>query len=294
MADSGRRIPAAGAKRKTYKNRNNVNNANNMNNMNNSLNVAQRPSGKFMRINNTRKKLSTEPHLVYADIPFYYITQGKFDSLKGKEEGLRAVILDNDETTGYYQGKFKDYVRANKVIKEKSYDEVINDLVELLTNNLLLRPGYDIFFRKLRELKDSNRLDAVIMYTNMEKKDTMKINGVEYNRPQLLAAAFDRIAGPSEIPLFDLLIFRDKIFFGGKARTEKYIAVVDKIFNVEEKPNKYIFLDDKPAAIKNNSRKFVIEVNEYKTKKNSYVGSPFNNSTKGKSIIQILDETFPA
>lgn len=260
----------------------------------------------------TRKVARKEPEspLTYAGIPFYFITHGNYNALIGKEDGLRAVILDNDETTGYYQGEFKDYIRENKETP-KPYNEVIDDLTKLLTgeNKLglsLLRPGYEVFFKKLRELKDAGRLDAVIMYTNMEKKDTMKIEGIEYNRPQLLASVFDKIAASVDRQLFDLLIFRDRIAFPNsenkiRARTEKYIAVINKIFMVEGKTNKYLFLDDKPELIYNNNSKSKVSnaaygVNEhtFKSKKSTHIGIAFNNlsTASSKSIIDKLEETF--
>jgi hypothetical protein len=251
---------------------------------------------KNMNISIPESSIEKDPR-IYSEIPFYYITQGKFNSLKGKED-LRAVILDNDETTGYYMGEFKEYIKANEHTK-KEYKDVIYDLIHLLTrknksNVSLLRPGYSIFFKKLRELKDANKLDAVIMYTNMEKKDTMKIKGKEYNRPQLLAAVFDIISGgDGSNPLFDLLIFRDKIFFGGKLRREKYIAVIDEIFGITgSEKTKYLFFDDKPEAIMNNKgRGFIVPVNEHKIK---IKGAAFTHKISDKSIIDLLDDTFSA
>jgi hypothetical protein len=335
MENNSTPIPAAGKKRRTYNNRNNANNNNNGLSLaqrhNTRKNNGKRARGNsnsakieevakhlgmsraaiesmavpvagYDSINkamsecalpNNNDKASNTNCLKYGGIPFYYITQGKFDSLEKKQD-LRAVILDNDETTGYYVTAFKNYFVKNKETK-KSYNDVINDLLVLLTTinkktgKTLLRPGYDVFFKKLRELKDKKIIDAVIMYTNMEKGTKMKIEDINYNRPQLLAAVFDRISGgDGSDPLFDLLIFRMK----SRPNPEKYIDVVNTIFKINGESNKYLFLDDNPEVIynttSNNTRKqskFAHKVNGYYAK-NGNIG--FTNKNKNNNSIMDL------
>lgn len=225
----------------------------------------------------------------YNNIPFYYIKLDGFKSF-ANEQGLRAVILDNDETTGYYEDMIeyvKNYVRQSK---DLTLEEVIIELKKKLIETFSLRPGYEEFLQTLVNLKESGRLDAVIMYTNMGKKMSINIKGQRYNRPQLLAAVFDSIIGKKDIQLFDLLIFRDKPY----PNPEKYIAVINQIYEVENKDNNYLFLDDKPELIYNNSSKkqskFAYKVNIYNYK---HKGHSFTNQNEnGISVVDKLNKTF--
>ena len=81
---------------------------------------------------------------------------------------------------------------------------------------------------------------------------------------------------------FDLLIFRDSPY----PNPQKYIAVVDKIYEVEGKDNKYLFFDDKPELIYDTeltkkATKFGKLVNRYNTKRH---GSKFNNIVNSKTF----------
>jgi hypothetical protein len=226
----------------------------------------------------------------YAGVPFYYIKLDGFKPPEG-ERGLRAVILDNDETTGFYE-TLLEYVKDHVTNKnEYTLESIIDELKDILESTKSLRTGYEEFLLTLMKLKKEDRIDAVIMYTNMGKSASIKIGGKRYNRPQLLAAVFDKIVNREGEHVFDLLIFRDKPY----PRPEKYIAVINKIYGIEGKDNKYLFLDDKPNVIYNNNTKVVssfgYKVNEYK----NYKGPSFTNkNVYGKSIIEKLDETFPA
>lgn len=228
--------------------------------------------------------------ITYNNVPFYYIKLDGFKSF-ADEKGLRAVILDNDETTGYYGEMIeyvKDYVRTSK---DLTLEEVVAELKNKLVETMSLRPGYQEFLQTLMNLKESGRLDAVIMYTNMGKKMSVNIKGQRYNRPQLLAAVFDSIIDKSGKQLFDLLIFRDRPY----PNPEKYIAVVNQIYEVQGKDNNYLFLDDKPEVIYNNSSKkkshYAYKVNAYNY---DHKGRSFTNKNEyGLSIIEKLNKTFP-
>ena len=117
----------------------------------------------------------------------------------------------------------------------------------------------------------------------MSKKQTVTVDGKTYNRPELLAKVFDKIANVSpDESFFDLLIFRDSPY----PNPEKYIAVIDKIYNVEGKDNKYLFFDDKPELIYDTdltktATKFGKMVNRYNTKRQ---GSQFANIVNSKTF----------
>jgi hypothetical protein len=81
---------------------------------------------------------------------------------------LRAVILDNDETTGSY-GILFAYIEAFKHDKVLTYNYLagfFHSLAVWMYQYNIFRPGILNLLRKLKELKKSKSIDAVIMYTN--------------------------------------------------------------------------------------------------------------------------------
>jgi hypothetical protein len=190
----------------------------------------------------------------YGNIPYYYITMPTFKTFENKNR-LKAVILDNDETTGYYK-KLENYIKQyNKSTSlEKTIDEIVEkikfELLEKLNNinskKTSLRPGIEDFLKDLLNLKRTGKIDAIIMYTNMSKNSKIIIDNKVYSKPYILALIFNKIAEVTpEESFFDLLIFRDKSY-----PKTKYIKVIDIIFKVKNKDNVYLFFDDKPGEIK--------------------------------------------
>jgi hypothetical protein len=308
---------AAGHKRVTYENRNKTvrNNRRHSINLHNSnansstLSLAQKPSIKG-KANGTRKivKATKKPGvnfdkllegvpnsrpihgISYAGVKFYYIKLDGFQSFldkykNDKDRGLNAVVLDNDETTGFYT-TLLDYVKKHvKNKKDHSFEAVVDEIKDILESTKSLRAGYEEFLLTLMKLKDEGLIDAVIMYTNMGQSASIEIGGKRYNRPHLLAAVFDKIINKDGKQLFDLLIFRDDNAF---MKPEKYITVINKIYNVDGRANKYLFLDDKPEVIFNNDKrtisKFAKKIEQYKY----YKGPSFKN----EGIIDMLYTEF--
>lgn len=81
---------------------------------------------------------------------------------------LRAVILDNDETTGWYPLVFgmlsvlQDYPN----LTNDDIASILERLADWMLEYKFFRPGIVDFLKTIIELRQENSLDAVIMYTN--------------------------------------------------------------------------------------------------------------------------------
>jgi hypothetical protein len=100
-----------------------------------------------------------------------------FDSIVGIEEPValpffKAIVLDNDETTGSYGIVFSLLTYLRKI------DTIDDDFAELLYIRLaiqmrkynLFRPKLGHLLRTLAFLRDEGAIDAVIMYTNQTEE----------------------------------------------------------------------------------------------------------------------------
>ena len=89
-------------------------------------------------------------------------------------EPLRAVILDNDETTGSYI----IVISIIKAIKKCGnidilyFYYILERLSFWMLKKSLFRPGIVDFLRTLRELRKANKIDAIVMYTNQYEVNT--------------------------------------------------------------------------------------------------------------------------
>ena len=81
---------------------------------------------------------------------------------------LRAVVLDNDEATGYYMLLFHLWtVLQNTSLGSKvKYHDVLDFLVENIEKYQIFRPGFFEFLKTVFELREAGRLDVIIMYTH--------------------------------------------------------------------------------------------------------------------------------
>lgn len=174
----------------------------------------------------------TEPYerIAYDGVTYAYMFTGKTPTDIDSSKGLRAVILDNDETTGYYVPSIKPdkpypstYSEAIVAIAEdlypgySHYREISNMERQIVPGKTKMRPGIMDFLKKLKQLKDEGRIDVVIMYTNMSGNNKFILDGEKYTRPEVLSGVFTHLAGG---PIFDLLIFREGSSFG---TSQKYI-----------------------------------------------------------------------
>ena len=89
-------------------------------------------------------------------------------------EPLRAVILDNDETTGSYLIVLSIIKTINSFgnIDSLYFQYILEKLSFWMLKNSIFRPGLVGFLRTLRDLRKANKIDAIIMYTNQYETST--------------------------------------------------------------------------------------------------------------------------
>ena len=259
-------------------------------------------STKRKRNNNstTRKKQKLDKEyfesLQYNDIDYVYIKSSEFIKPDGT---LRAVVLDNDETTGVFLSLKKLVENYDKEDYKEFIQEAKNILTTPLKGKASFRTGIEKFLDTLYRLKLEKRIDAVIMYTNMIATPFLTFEGVIYTRPQILSDIFDEILKDIHTtidkPLCDLIIFRQNAF-----PPQKYIKVIEDIYDNHNKNNKFVFFDDKPENIFNSKNSKNISnsaygITEYKGRNTN---KSFNNSYTAKgvkkvSVFDILNSVFP-
>jgi len=87
---------------------------------------------------------------------------------------LRAVILDNDETTGSYLIVLSIIKTINSLgnIDIEYFHYILEKLSFWMLKNSIFRPGLVDFLRTLRDLRKANKIDAIVMYTNQYEINT--------------------------------------------------------------------------------------------------------------------------
>ena len=88
-----------------------------------------------------------------------------------RKKSLRAVVLDNDETTGAYR-LLVCLLSVVVKIQDISLDVFLyflEQLAEWMEENHLFRTGLRILLETIYRLRQQNRIDAIIMYTNQKE-----------------------------------------------------------------------------------------------------------------------------
>ena len=93
---------------------------------------------------------------------------------------LRAVILDNDETTGSYIIVFSilQILRNHEIKSESFVKSILDKLYEWMILHNCFRPGLRNLLETLITLRKNNQIDAIIMYTNQHEPDTNIVNSL--------------------------------------------------------------------------------------------------------------------
>jgi hypothetical protein len=173
------------------------------------------------------------------------VKQVGYTSMEGGP--LRAIILDNDETTGSYQLLALGLQKA--IGKGWSIEESVAYLTTKLYSEGAFRNGIIDFLKTINDLRVTNKVDAVIMYTNMSLEPRLKTaNGYEYTKAEILGMIFTELLIREGIlmhkPFFDMIVSR-RIRFPGT----KYMSYILNEYNASGPGSKIIFFDDKPDAI---------------------------------------------
>lgn len=120
----------------------------------------------------------------------------------GSRPPLRAIVLDNDECIGSFISIFSLIQVLNKTYFGKRL--TIKTLFDYLTKKyeLFFRPGLIPFLRHVVELKKSERLDALISYTNQDGNFKFKMVSV----PMIIVKILTTLVNPTG--LFDAILAR--------------------------------------------------------------------------------------
>jgi hypothetical protein len=174
---------------------------------------------------------------------------------------LKAVILDNDETTGYYAAL--EFLIRRAKHAQMTFKEAIQFIRVNLEVSHSFRPGLPEFLREILRLRRTGLIDAIIMYTNMIPGETLlDSRGVPRTNAEILASVFDSIVGGK---FFDGLIVRSDT-----TRPEKYMSFVTKMYNADaNKMAGLLFFDDRPQyilvapTVKRQDRPHIYGIREY-------------------------------
>ena len=95
---------------------------------------------------------------------------------------LRAVILDNDETTGSYHIVYSilKSIQKHGTVAPELFCYILERLATWMVKESIFRPGLIEFLTTLVNLKKAGKIDAIIMYTN------------QYETGQTLSASLPR------------------------------------------------------------------------------------------------------
>jgi hypothetical protein len=115
-----------------------------------------------------------------------------------ESQPLRAIILDNDETTGSYgilftiQRILQNYVN----IEDNILLTILERLASWMLTHHIFRPGFYNLLEIILKLKRAGHIDSVIMYTNQVEQSTIqRISNIMYSTPRCLEYMFQYIAG---------------------------------------------------------------------------------------------------
>jgi hypothetical protein len=84
---------------------------------------------------------------------------------------LRAVVLDNDETTGSYGLVFAlmNYLRMERQPSLNTVATILEKLAMWMVGHDVFRPGLDVVLETLLSLRKAGSIDVIIMYTNQSE-----------------------------------------------------------------------------------------------------------------------------
>jgi hypothetical protein len=123
---------------------------------------------------------------------------------------LRAVVLDNDETTGSYAIVFAiaHVLQTAKWINQAVVGRVLERLAKWMIAQRVFRPGLRNFLASLVSLRQDNKIDAIIMYTN--QIDQSYLSGTNFPKlewciPRCIAYMMDCLVSS---PVFDRILMR--------------------------------------------------------------------------------------
>lgn len=205
---------------------------------------------------------------------------------------LKAVILDNDETTGSYGIVFSVLTQLQKenTITNDDIRHIYNRLAEQMVYYNLFRPHLAMLMHALEFLKTEDYIDSVIMYTNQTEskpynyRDNFK--GLLYNVPYTISYL---IYSATSLNIFNDVLSRPT-FLRGIHHTICQKSF-NRIFALDNKAIKdtrdILFVDD------NASPKFITASSKTIVHKESfYKIEPYIKTLTSKELDSVLQTIF--
>jgi hypothetical protein len=122
---------------------------------------------------------------------------------------LRAVILDNDETTGSYVIVFSilQILRCCKNKSDSFVKSILNKLYEWMILHNCFRPGLRNLLETLIRLRKNNQIEAIIMYTNQLEFESPNPDEspLLFSAPKCIAYMMSKMVGEN---VFDHILTR--------------------------------------------------------------------------------------
>jgi hypothetical protein len=128
---------------------------------------------------------------------------------------LRAIILDNDETTGSYTILFAilEFLRQSQSISMESVAIVLRRLGTWMVKHNVFRPGIRNLLTTCAFLRKNGYVDQIIMYTNQtvvkppsSYKSSDEFPPFLWSPPECIAYMMEQII---QEPVFDVILSRD-------------------------------------------------------------------------------------
>lgn len=161
---------------------------------------------------------------------------------------LRAVVLDNDETTGSYGIVFSLLTYLIKYPQKYGPDihSLLAKLAFWMEDHNVFRPGLRYLITTLIELREKGSIDVIAMYTNQRHEVPKEYEGTSYellySPPLAISFMMDVLFSKH---VFDTHFTRPKEHWGATSVVPKYFERILDAYPGRPKDSRWIiFVDD--------------------------------------------------
>jgi hypothetical protein len=150
---------------------------------------------------------------------------------------LRAVVLDNDETTGSYGLLFAYLSILEQIpdLQQEILDYILQRLANWMIVHSVFRPGLRSLLQCCIALRRQKQIDAIIMYTNQQDSATM------FSVPKAIAYMMNHLAGEK---VFDHILTRPEHPDQDGVYRKQFFRILDLFPGVPRDIRQVTFLDD--------------------------------------------------
>jgi hypothetical protein len=186
---------------------------------------------------------------------------------------MTVIVLDNDETTGFYSHllTYMGYALRCRKLTAAQEVEMIPVMTRIAAANGVFRPGTADFLRALVERRRLGVVNSIVMYTNAYADPDMTWHTASWGTvdwPHFVARVLSCLAGVEDTTLFDVILSRLPSMRHIPYPKKSFERVVNALNNVRPMGDdeRIIFFDDKPLEILGAGDRFIAwHVSEYKS-----------------------------